>query len=327
MTAIIQARNLTKQFKIYDRKQGLLGAARTLFSTKHRVLRAVDGLSFDIEEGELVGFIGANGAGKSTTTKMLAGILHPTSGELHVLGNVPHRARKENARRIGVVFGHRSQLFWDLPLIETFNVLRWVYSLSAESYERQLTELTEHLDMSEFIRTPVRSLSLGQRSRGNIAASLLHEPDILFLDEPTIGLDVVTRDSVLDFVRHLNETRKVTVLLTTHDLINLEKVCRRMIVIDRGRTLFDGDREELMSLFGRAKYALIQFRENVEDLVLDPSLAILSREGHAIHLEFDPAQTPLRSILEKVEQSGTVIDVSVSNPSIESIVKKLIPGG
>jgi ABC-2 type transport system ATP-binding protein len=327
MEPTIRARDLTKHFKVYERGKGLLGAVRTLFSTKHRVVRAVDGIDFDIAAGELVGFIGANGAGKSTTTKMLAGILHPTSGELHVLGKVPHRARKENARRIGVVFGHRSQLFWDLSLVETFNVLRWVYAIPGDRYERRLAELTEHLGLGEFLRTPVRSLSLGQRSRGNIAASLLHEPEILFLDEPTIGLDVLSRDAILDFVRHLNETHGVTVLLTTHDLINLEKVCRRMIVIDHGRTLFDGDREELKSLFGRAKHALVQFRENVEDLTLDSDLAVLSREGHAVRVEFDPEATPLSGVLDVMAKSGTVIDVSVSNPSIESIVKKLIPAG
>lgn len=324
MEPIIKAGNLSKQYKIYKRGQGLTGAIRTLFSTQHTIINAVDSISFEIGRGEIVGFIGPNGAGKSTTIKMLAGILHPSSGELRVAGNAPCKKRRLNARKIGVVFGQRSQLLWDLPLLESFNLLRHIYSIPKQLYEIRLAEYMELMDMRSFIANPVRSLSLGQKARGEIVAAMLHEPEILFLDEPTIGLDVNIRDRILDYVKHINKTRNVTVLFTSHDLNTIESICDRFIIIDKGKIVFDGNHPQLCNIFGPLRYAAIHFEKPVADIAFDPGLNILKKEGHVIYLVFNQSEKKIQDILDGLSACGEIMDVTISGPTIESVVKRLI---
>ena len=236
---IIETRDLRKVFRAVKRTPGALGALRTLFSREYVDRVAVEDVTMSLEPGELVGYIGPNGAGKSTTIKMLTGILVPTSGQVIVNGLVPYAERKKNARNIGVVFGQRSQLYWDLPLIESFELLRAIYAVPLERYRQNLREFTELLEMGDFLRTPVRQLSLGQRMRGDFAAAMLHDPRIVFLDEPTIGLDVVAKEAIRNFIIRVNAERGTTVILTTHDLADVERICPRIVLIDEGKIIYD----------------------------------------------------------------------------------------
>ena len=247
---IIETRDLRKVFRSVKRVPGPLGALRTLFSREFESKIAVSDVTMSLEPGELVGYIGPNGAGKSTTIKMLTGILVPTSGTISVAGVVPHENRKANARNIGVVFGQRSQLYWDLPLIESFELLRAIYGVPQATYKRNLNRFIEILAMDEFLRTPVRQLSLGQRMRGDFAAAMLHDPKIVYLDEPTIGLDVVAKEAIREFIARINAERGTTIILTTHDLADVERLCRRIVLIDRGTIIFDGDVERIKNEYG-----------------------------------------------------------------------------
>ena len=256
--ALIEARGLTKVFKLFRRREGVSGAFRDLFVREYRNLRAVDGIDFVVEEGEMVGYIGANGAGKSTTIKMLTGILVPTSGTVVVKGYVPHKDREVYTRNIGVVFGQRSQLWWDIAVIESFKLLRRIYDIPQEEYDQRLKKFDDILELSPLLHLPVRKLSLGQRMRCDLTAALLHNPAILFLDEPTIGLDVLAKSKIRDFLKEINKEYKTTVILTTHDLGDIEALCPRVAIIDRGKMLYDGSLENLYSQWGH---------DNLEDIV------------------------------------------------------------
>ena len=245
--SLIHVKNLVKEYKTYDRREGISGAMRDLFSREYKTLRAVDDVSFDIEHGEMVGYIGANGAGKSTTIKILCGILFPTSGEVVVDGRVPWVDREAHVQHIGAVFGQRSQLWWDLAAGESLRLLSRIYGVSAEDYTRRMDEFEQVLQLKEFLKTPARKLSLGQKMRCELAASLIHGPPIVFLDEPTIGLDVVVKQSIREFVRKINRERGVTVILTTHDLRDIEALCSRIMIIDKGKLVFNGTLEALRS--------------------------------------------------------------------------------
>jgi ABC-type uncharacterized transport system, ATPase component len=242
---MIVMKNICKTYKVAKRNAGLGNAVRSFFHREYETVTALDNVSFTIGDGETVGYIGPNGAGKSTTVKILSGILTPDSGECLVNGRIPWKDRIQHVAGIGVVFGQRSQLWWDVPVIDSFDLLKDIYSIPDESYRRSKEELTELLDLGELLRTPVRQLSLGQRMRCEIAASLLHSPDILFLDEPTIGLDAVSKIAVRDFIVRLNEERGTTVILTTHDMKDIEAITKRIILIGKGRILLDGDIGEI----------------------------------------------------------------------------------
>ncbi len=256
---IIETRDLRKVFRSVKRVPGPLGALRTLLSRTYEDRVAVGGVTMSLEPGELVGYIGPNGAGKSTTIKMLTGILVPTSGEVRVAGVVPYESRSVNARNIGVVFGQRSQLYWDLPLIESFELLRAIYSIPPATYRRNLDEFIALLAMDEFLRTPVRQLSLGQRMRGDFAAAMLHDPKIVYLDEPTIGLDVVAKEAIREFIARINAERGTTIILTTHDLADVERLCRRIVLIDHGLLIYDGDVERIKGEYGRYRTLVVRF--------------------------------------------------------------------
>lgn len=251
--ALIEVRGLTKEFKIFNRREGVFGAFRDLFQRDYKTLKAVDGIDFFVERGEMVGYIGANGAGKSTTIKMLTGILVPTAGEIMVNGFVPYKDREIYTRGIGVVFGQRSQLWWDIAVIESFKLLRRIYDIPVDEFEQRLNRFDELLELDRFLHLPVRKLSLGQRMRCDLVAALLHNPAILFLDEPTIGLDVLAKAKIRDFLKEINDEYKTTVILTTHDLGDIEALCSRVAIIDKGKMLFDGMVDTLYQQWGNDK--------------------------------------------------------------------------
>jgi ABC-2 type transport system ATP-binding protein len=315
---LVHVAGLIKEFRRVRRVTGRLGVLRTLVSRDYDVLRAVDDVSFDIGRGELVGYLGPNGAGKSTTIKMLTGILTPTSGTVSVAGLDPSRARKANARNIGVVFGQRSQLWWDLPLRESFRAVRDLYGVPTADGDRLQGELVELLEMAEFLDAPVRQLSLGQRMRGDLAAAMLYQPELLYLDEPTVGLDVVARQRIREFVASINAERGTTVILTTHDLGDVEQLCRRIILIDHGRVLYDGAPADLM-----ARYA--PYRDLVVTLASPGDVTVVgveqvARDGAVVTLRFRSDRLKAPSVIAAVTAEYEVVDLSVVEPRLEGVV-------
>jgi ABC-2 type transport system ATP-binding protein len=288
---LIDVRQLEKTFRVARHRAGLLGSVSSLVHRDYRVVRAVRDVSFGITRGEMVGCLGPNGAGKSTTIKMLTGILVPSGGQVEVLGMVPHRRRKQIAQRIGVVFGQRTQLWWDLPLIDSLELLRYVYRVPAERYRRNVDRLRELLDLDPFLGTPVRQLSLGQRMRGDLAAALLHDPEIVYLDEPTIGLDIVAKHRVRDFLRELNRRDGVTVLLTTHDMADVEQLCSRVLIIDHGTLLYDGTLDGIRDRFGTQRTLVVDLADDVADDVEVRGATQIRADGPRRWLQFDRSTT------------------------------------
>ena len=323
--SMIVVHDLVKEYRRPKRQAGRFGALRTLFTRQQVVTRAVDGVSFEINEGELVGYLGPNGAGKSTTIKMLTGILVPTSGQVQVAGLVPWQARQRNARQIGVVFGQRSQLWWDLPLSESFNLIAKMYQVPAATYEHNLARFTDLLDMGDFLHTPVRQLSLGQRMRGDLAAALLYDPPIVYLDEPTVGLDVLAKERILDFIQTINRERRVTVLLTTHDLIDVERLCRRIIVIDRGRVLYDGAVATLKARYAPYRLLVIQLAA-AAPVVEAPGAEEVRREEGKVWLRFDPARIAVADLIVSVTARYPITDLSLVEPDLEGVIREIYAG-
>ena len=314
--------NLRITYRIAERRPGLWGAVSGLVRRRHREVVALDGISFTLETGELVGYIGPNGAGKSTTVKVLGGILVPDAGRCEVDGRVPWRDRVEHVRRIGVVFGQRTQLWWDLPVIESFDLLRHIYGVDAAAHLRAREELVELLDLMPLLDTPVRQLSLGQRMRCDLAAALLHAPPILFLDEPTIGLDAVSKLAVRDFVRRLNQERGTTVILTTHDMDDIEALCTRVIVIGDGAILSQGTVQDLRRLVSSERRLIVDV-ETEGAQVSDPEAEVIGRDGHRVYLRFFPERTPAAELIARVTARWPVRDLFVENPPIEELVAAL----
>lgn len=328
MTAAIHARDLAKTYRVARRHGGFLGPLRNVFGAEYREVVAVAGVTFAIGPGELVGYVGPNGAGKSTTIKMLTGILLPSAGSIEVLGMSPERERKRIAQRIGVVFGQRTQLWWDLPLIESFELLRHMYRVSEVAYRRRVEQLDALLGLGEFLATPVRQLSLGQRMRGDLAAALLHEPEILFLDEPTIGLDVVAKYRVREFLRAINRDLGVTILLTTHDMTDIEQLCRRMMIIDRGALLFDGALADILERFGGERTLVIDLATDELAEPLDvPDAIEVRRDGPRRWLRFQRAETSASAVISAVAARYPIADLTIEEPDIESIVRRIYQEG
>jgi ABC-2 type transport system ATP-binding protein len=313
---------LVKTFLVSERAPGLWGAVRGVVRRRHRTVRALDAISFALEAGELVGYIGPNGAGKSTTVKTLAGILVPDAGRCEILGRIPWRERVAHVARIGVVFGQRTQLWWDLPATESFELLRDIYRVPPAQYRAARDELIALLDLAPLLDVPVRQLSLGQRMRCDLAAALLHAPPILFLDEPTIGLDAISKLAVRDFVTRLNRERGVTVILTTHDMDDVEAMCTRVIVIGAGRILSDGTLSELRRRVTRERWLIIDL-VHPDERVEDPDATVVRRDGHRVCLAFDPQQVPPAELIRRVTGAHAIRDLFVENPPIETIVARL----
>ncbi len=318
----IVVENLVKRFQVAERQAGMWGAVRGLASRRYRTVTALGGVSFSIDAGELVGYIGPNGAGKSTTVKVLSGILVPDSGTCRSLGHIPWKERTAYVRQIGVVFGQRTQLWWDLPVIESFDLLRAIYRVPPREYQKTRDELISLLDLSTFIDTPVRQLSLGQRMRCDLAAALLHTPRLLFLDEPTIGLDAVSKIAVREFILTLNRERGVTVILTTHDMDDVEALCTRVMVIGQGQILSDGTLEDLRQRVTRERWLLIDVEDSAAEID-DCDATVLRREGNRIWLRFDPLVVSPAELIRRVTARIAVRDLFVQNPPIEEIIARL----
>ncbi|HEY1550515.1 MAG TPA: ABC transporter ATP-binding protein [Kofleriaceae bacterium] len=317
----IVAHDLAKSFRVAERSAGMLGAVRGLVARRYKTVEALAGVSFSIEAGELVGYIGPNGAGKSTTIKILAGILVPDGGSADVAGRVPWRDRIAHVARIGVVFGQRTQLWWDLPVVESLDMLRHIYKVPADQFAKQRAELIELLALGDLLDTPVRQLSLGQRMRADLAASLVHAPDILFLDEPTIGLDAVSKLAVRAFVQKLNRERGVTVILTTHDMDDIEALCERVIVIGGGKILSDGPLAELRAQVSRERWLTVDLADASE--ISDPDATVIRRDGNRVCLAFDPSIVSPAELIRRVTAAHPIRDLFVENPPIETIIARL----
>jgi ABC-2 type transport system ATP-binding protein len=311
-----------KVFRSPKREPGAMGALRTLFSREYTEKVAVDGISMALDAGELVGYIGPNGAGKSTTIKMLTGILTPTGGSIEVAGLVPYQRRKANARNIGVVFGQRSQLYWDLPLRETFELLRAIYDIPDERYRKNLADFVELLEMGEFLSTPVRQLSLGQRMRGDFAAAMLHDPRIVYLDEPTIGLDVVAKEAIRQFVARIHREHGATVILTTHDLADVERLCRRIVIIDKGTLIYDGTIERIKERYGSHRTLVVELCDAQPDFQVEGA-ELESREGNTICLRFDRNTIGAEVLIRRVADAYGVNDVRIEEPELEAVIRRL----
>lgn len=318
---LVQAVGLVKEFRRVKRVPGRLSALRTFLGRDYEVIPAVDDVSFDIHSGELVGYLGPNGAGKSTTIKMLTGILTPTAGTVSVAGRDPSRDRKANALNIGVVFGQRSQLWWDLPLRESFRAVRDLYGVPAREGDARQHELVELLEMSEFLDAPVRQLSLGQRMRGDLAAAMLYQPRLLFLDEPTVGLDVVAKQRIREFVARVNAERGTTVVLTTHDLEDVEQLCRRIVLIDHGRVLYDGALTELMSRYAPYRDLVVTLAEPT-DVAVEGAEQV-AREGPVATLRFRSDRVKAPEIIAAVTTAHAVVDLSVVEPRLDAVISRI----
>lgn len=319
---LIQVDNLSKSFRVAERAAGPLGAIKGLARRRYRTVQALDSVSFQIEPGELVGYIGPNGAGKSTTVKLLSGIMTPDSGTCLSLGYVPWTARAEYVRHIGVVFGQRTQLWWDLPVVESFELLAEIYRVPQAAMRRTLDPLLCALDIEPLLDTPVRQLSLGQRMRCEVAASMVHSPRILFLDEPTIGLDAAAKLAVRDIIRSLNRTQGVTVILTTHDMDDVEALCPRVLLIAGGRILSDGPLGRLRDLVTRERWLILDLG-CPSDQVCDPDAEIIRQEGARVWLRFDPEHVSPAELIARLAERHSVQDLIVQHPPIEEVVARI----
>jgi len=317
--------DLCKTFHVAERDPGAWGAVKGLFRRRYRHVPALDHISFTVEPGELVGYIGPNGAGKSTTVKVLAGILVPDTGACQVLGRTPWKQRIDHVAHIGVVFGQRTQLWWDLPVIESFELLREIYRIPAATYRQNVDEMVTLLSLGALLDTPVRQLSLGQRMRCDLAASLLHNPALLYLDEPTIGLDAVSKLAVRQFIKRLNKERGVTVMLTTHDMDDVEALCRRILLINKGQILLDGTVADLRAQVTQLRRLVVVLREE-KDWIETDEARVIGRDGPQVTLEFDPERISAPDLIHHITSVYGVRDLYVENPPIEEIVAEVYQG-
>ena len=323
--SFIEVKKVSKDFKVNKRSAGIPGMIANMFVPKFEIKKAVNDLSFTIEKGEMVGFIGPNGAGKSSTIKMLSGILCPDKGSITVGGFVPYKQRKSYVGNIGVVFGQKSQLQWDLPVIDSFELLRAIYRIPEEKYKRNLERFTEMLDMKSFINQPVRQLSLGQRMRSDIVASLLHSPEIVFFDEPTIGVDIIGKETIRSFIKELNEQDKVTMIFTTHDMQDIEQTCKRIIIIDKGSLMYDGSLQEIRSKYGTTRRLIAEFNEETK---IEPikNVIIEDLKDRKASFTFDNNVVDVNKLMHEVLEKYSVHDITVAEPEIESIIQKIYKG-
>ena len=327
---LIYVSNLSKHFRTFHRREGVWGAIQNLFVRDYRTVEAVDKVSFEIDRGEMVGYIGPNGAGKSTTIKMLTGILVPTSGEMRVNGFVPWRQRRQYVKTIGVVFGQRTQLWWDIAVVESFKLLRRIYDVSDRDFDERMEKFNQILGIKDYLHTPVRKLSLGERMRCDLAAALLHNPALLFLDEPTIGLDVVAKDHIRHFLRAINREFHTTVLLTTHDLDDIEELCRRIVIIDHGRLLYDGPLEVLKQRLLRSK----QIKFVLKDRSQVSGVRVFARDGLELEavdeltyrIRFDRTKVSTADLIRQILAEVEVRDLLIEDEPIEEVVKRIYAG-
>jgi ABC-2 type transport system ATP-binding protein len=331
MLGRVEAVGLVKEFRSYQRKEGLWGAVQDLFVRDYVTLRAVDGVSVTIEPGEMVGYIGPNGAGKSTSVKILTGILVPTSGEVRANGHVPYRERSAYTRTIGAVFGQRTQLWWDIAVVESFRLLKRIYNVSDADYRARMARFDEILELNRYLHQPVRKLSLGERMRCDVAAALIHNPPLLFLDEPTIGLDLLAKESIRLFLKEVNRTFGTTILLTTHDLSDIEELCRRLMIVDHGRILFDGPLSGLKGMLGRQHQIRFELKDRDQGILIEalnlPSVRCERLDELTYTLSFDFDGYASGDLIRRVVAAADVRDIVIEQESIEQIVRRIYTEG
>lgn len=323
---MITAHHLTKIYRIAQPKTGRFAAVRSLFHSEYTEKRAVNDISFTIEDGEIVGYIGPNGAGKSTTIKMLSGILTPTSGEIKVNGLIPYRDRREHARHIGAVFGQKTSLWWDVPVIDSYRLLKEMYGIDDQTFKHNLDAYVDMLEMESFLHQPVRQLSLGQRMRADLAASLLHDPSILFLDEPTIGVDVVAKERLRQFILDINQKRGVTALLTTHDMVDMEKLVNRVIVIGAGQIVYDGTIQGLRDHYGQTRRIDITFAEANPQIRINGLIEVVHDAFHRSYTFNQSEISPSRALSLLTNQPYTIRDIAIQEADIEEVIRNLYIG-
>lgn len=323
--SLIRLEQVTKSFRTQQRASGLKASLKSLIKRDYITKHAVHELSFQINKGELIGYIGANGAGKSTTIKMMTGILVPTSGSITVDGRNPYKHRKENAKKIGVVFGQRSQLYWNLPMEETFELYKKIYKIEQHIYRRNVDFYVELLEMNHFLTTPVRQLSLGQRMRAELVVALLHDPEILYLDEPTIGLDVHVKEKIRLFINEINKTKHTTVILTTHDMNDIDAVCNRIITINEGQLIYDGSIDQFKQSFSTGHKLIVEFT-TTQPQINDPRLKLIDSNENQFTFLINKDEISMSDAISSLATTNNIIDLKISEPNIEEAVKSLFRG-
>lgn len=318
----IEVTNLRKVFKAKHKEAGFRGSLKSIFRPKYKEVVAVDNVSFNIDKGELVAFIGPNGAGKSTTIKMLTGILYPTSGKTLVSGMNPTEQRTKLAFKIGSVFGQKPQLWYHLPAIDTFNLLSKIYELNGKEYRERLDYLVSLFEIKDLINIPVRKLSLGQRMRCEIVGSLLHRPQILFLDEPTIGLDIVAKQKIRELIMELNKKEKVTILLTSHDTQDIEHLCKRIIIINNGKMVYDGELNKLSENYLKTKIVSVKFENLFKGLDIR-GVRVISQDKYSANLEIDTERIPMKKLIDELITRYEIADINISGTPIEEVISKI----
>lgn len=324
--AIIEVESLSKVFRVSQKDAGLAGALKAVVRPRYVDKTAVAGISFTVDAGEVVGYIGVNGAGKSTTIKMLTGVLVPSGGQVRVFGRDPHRQRVANARDIGVVFGQRTQLWWDLALIESLNLVAKIYQVEPARYKQLLDQFAETLELKPLLSVPIRNMSLGQKMRAELAATLIHEPKIVYLDEPTIGLDLIVKERIRAFIKEQNQTRGTTVILTTHDLGDIEELCKRVLIIDAGLLIYDGPLSTIKERFGKYRTITFDTLQAVGGFSLPEGAETLGRDDHKLVLRFDRSLTTASRVASAVMNQLEVVDFSLAEPDLASVVKQIYGG-
>lgn len=323
MASIIELKNLKKQYKTHKREHGLFNAVRSIFKREYEIKDALKGISFQIEKGEIVGFIGPNGAGKSTAIKAMSGVLFPTSGTINVLGYVPWKEREKYVKHIGVVFGQKHQLHWDLPALDTYWLHQSIYDIPKDEFKKRLNKMVKLLDMSSIIKVPVRDLSLGERMKCQIVAALLHNPDIVFLDEPTIGLDVIAKDKLREFVKEVNEKNGTTFIVTTHDMGDIEKLCKRIIIINHGKIVYDGLLDKIKRFYINKKIFEVKLEEKAKKRFKMDFCEAIKQEDYSMTIEADTSKQPIKNVINYLISNFDIADITISDPPIEEIIQRI----
>lgn len=329
MENIIELKNVTKEFKVLNRREGLKGSLKDLFSRDYKIVRAVDNINLEVAQGEIVGFLGPNGAGKSTTIKMMTGVLEPSAGELIINNRIPYKDRSKNSQEMGVVFGQRSQLWWALPLVESFKLLKDIYQIPDENYNAMLKLYGGMVDLDSLLHKPVRQMSLGQRTLSDILAAFLHNPKVVFLDEPTIGLDVAMKSKIREMILELNQKKNTTVILTTHDMGDVDALCQRIVIIDQGKMLYDNDIEHLKKFFGAYRTLKIRPREKVTEAAaklkeqLSDFEVSVTNDDTWISILVNEEKVRVMKVLEQVQEILNVRDMQLEEISTEDVIKKI----
>ena len=327
--AFIEVNNLVKEYKIIEKEKGIKGYLKHLIKPKYKILKAVKGINFSINEGELVGYIGENGAGKSTTIKMLTGLLTPTSGKVIVNGIVPNEKRVQNNKNIGAVFGQKTQLWWDLPVIESFDLIKKMYRIPEDEYKENLKKFTEILELDDLLDKQVKNLSLGQKMRCEIAATFLHNPKVVYLDEPTIGLDVLVKEKIRKFIKDINKEKKTTVILTTHDLKDIEDVCNRIILLDKGEIIYDGDKQKFKDSYGKYVTAEIYVKDKLKDFKDIENInnfEIIEETENKVKIKFNHEETTIMRVIDEMSNNCKIEDIHMKEEELEDILKEIYKG-